>query len=225
MANLHLYIGNRNYSTWSLRPWLVLKRSGLAFEVTMLPLLTSEFRETIKDISPSGLVPVLHIDGVPVTDSLAISEYAAEHAPHLWPSAPVDRASARSAAAAMHAGYFGIRTDLPMNLRRDRPRPDLSDVTISEITSMDQMWQDLLSKSGGPFLFGDWSIGDAFFTPVATRFRSYHVEISNASQAYCDRLLAEPEFLEWEALAKKETETIPAFDVDSPGAAGWLADR
>ena len=225
MANLHLYIGNRNYSTWSMRPWLVLKRSDLEFETIMIPLLTEEFREKIKAISPSGLVPVLHVDGEPITDSMAISEYAAEHTPHLWPEDQVERAGARSAAAAMHAGFFGIRTDLPMNLRRDRPRPDVSDVTAAEITKIDQMWQTHLNRFGGPFLFGAWSIADAFYTPVATRFRSYHIALSKASQAYCDRLLAEPEFLEWESLAKLETETISPFDQDSPGVAGWLADR
>ena len=225
MTRLHLYIGNRNYSSWSLRPWLALKRSGLEFDVKMIPLLTDTFAETIKTLSPSGLVPVLHIDDVPVTDSIAISEYAAEHAPHLWPEGQIERTRARSAMAAMHAAFFGIRTDLPMNLRRDRSRPDVSDITKSEITGMDQMWQAHLSRSGGPFLFGDWSIADAFYTPVATRFRSYHITLSDASQAYCDRLLAEPEFLEWEALAKLETETIPVFDQESPGEAGWLADR
>ena len=225
MAQLHLYIGNRNYSSWSLRPWLVLRRSGLAFETTMIPLLTDEFRDKIKTLSPSGLVPVLHVDGEPVTDSMAISEYAAERAPHLWPEHQTQRALARSAAAAMHAGFFGIRTDLPMNLRRNHPRPDVSDATRAEIAAMDEMWQAHLARSGGPFLFGDWSIADAFYTPVATRFRSYHIQISDAAKAYCDRLLAEPEFLEWETLAKKETDTIPVFDQESPGAAGWLADR
>ncbi len=224
MSDLHLYIGNRNYSTWSLRPWLALKRSGLSFETTMIPLLTEEFREKIKTISPSGLVPVLHIDGEPISDSLAISEYAAEHAPHLWPEDELLRARARSAAAAMHAAFFGIRTQLPMNLRRDRPRPSLSAAAAEEITGLQNMWQAHLSRSGGPFLFGDWSIADAFYTPVAARFRSYHITLSDAAQVYCDHLLQQEEFLEWEALARQETESIPAFDADEPGVAGWLAD-
>lgn len=224
MSKLHLYIGNRNYSTWSLRPWLVLKRSGLSFETTMLPLLTEEFREKIKTLSPSGLVPVLHIDGEPVTDSLAISEYAADHAPQLWPEDPVERARARSATAAMHAAFFGIRTQLPMNLRRDRPRPDLSSVAKNEIQGLDEMWNALIARSNGPCLFGEWSIADAFYTPVAARFRSYHIPLSQGAQNYCDHLLEQEEFLEWEALAKQETETMPVFDADEPGVAGWLAD-
>jgi len=212
MSKLHMYVGNRNYSSWSLRPWLVLKRSGLEFETTMIPLRTNEFREKIKALSPSGLVPVLHTDGITINDSLAISEFVAEHVPAMWPSDPLMRALARSNAAAMHSGFFGIRSDMPMSLKRNRPNPSMADATKAEISKVDQMWQGLIDQSSGPFLFGQWSIADAFWTPVATRFRSYQISVSAQSQAYCDRLLAEPEFLEWERQASLETDIIPEFD-------------
>ena len=207
-----------------MRPWLVLKRSGLKFEDSMMPLLTEEFAEQIRDISPTGLVPVLHVGDAKITDSLAISEWAAEQVPSLWPRDELRRAEARAITAHMHSGFLNIRKELPVNLRRNAPRPALPEATIKEISQMQRLWDRALNASGGPFLFGDWSIADAFFTPVATRFRTYQISVPASAQAYCDGLLAEPEFLEWERRAKLETETIAAFDEDSPKTAGWLAD-
>jgi len=216
MTTPHIYLGNLTYSSWSMRPWLVLKRSDLKFEDTMIPLRTEEFQSKIGDLSPTRLVPVLHVGGAKITDSLAIAEWAADQVPSLWPADPVTRAEARSATAQMHSGFGNIRRQFPVNLRRDRPHPSISAETLSEIDQITALWTRLLEVSGGPFLFGDWSIADAFYTPVATRFRSYHVSASEEAQAYCSRLLAEPEFLEWERRANLETETIDGFDVDGP---------
>ena len=224
MTQPHIYLGNLNYSSWSMRPWLVLKRSGLSFDETVLPLLTEEFTDKIGALSPTRLVPVLHVGDAQITDSLAISEWAAEQVPSLWPEDPTKRAEARAITAHMHGGYLNVRKELPVNLRRDAPRPALPKVAELEIAQMQSLWARCLERSGGPFLFGDWCIADAFYTPVATRFRSYHIDIDPAAQTYCDALLAEPEFLEWERRAKLETYTIPAFDSESPGQAGWLAD-
>ena len=217
MTTPHIYLGNLTYSSWSMRPWLVLKRSGLAFDDTMLPLRTDEFAAKIDALSPTRLVPVLHVEGRKITDSLAISEWAAEQVPSLWPSDPLTRAAARSATSQMHSGFQMIRSQFPVNLRRSAPRPDVSEETLAEIDKMQDVWARCLNTSGGPFLFGDWSIADAFFTPVATRFRSYHIELRPDMQAYCDRLLGEPEFLEWERRARQETDFIPAFDEGIPG--------
>lgn len=219
MSKPHIYLGNLTYSSWSMRPWLVLKKSGIEFEDTMIPLRTDEFAQKIGALSPTKLVPVLHVDGAQITDSLAISEWAAEQTPSLWPSDPTRRAEARSATAQMHSGFQSIRSQFPVNLNRDSERTGITEATLLEIQSMEDLWARYLSVSGGPFLFGDWCIADAFFTPVATRFRSYRVSISEQSQAYCDRLLNEPEFLEWEDRAGRETDAIEAFDTGIPGFA------
>ena len=217
MTKPHIYLGNLTYSSWSMRPWLVLTCSGLEFDDTVLPLRTEAFADRIGALSPTRLVPVLHVGAHKITDSLAISEWAAEQAPELWPSDPLTRAEARSATAQMHAGFQNIRRQFPMNLRRSAPRPDVTEDTLREIDQLQALWQRHLSQSGGPFLFGPWSIADAFYTPVATRFRSYHISLQPEIQAYCDRLLTIPAFLEWERRAQLETETIAAFDEGIPG--------
>lgn len=200
-----------------MRPWLVLQRSGLEFEDTVIPLRTDEFAEKIGDLSPTGLVPVLHVGGAKITDSLAISEWAAEQVPSLWPSDPIMRAKARSVTAQMHSGFPNIRTQFPVNLRRDGARPDVTDATLDEVKTMEALWRRCLEASGGPFLFSDWSIADAFFTPIATRFRSYRLDISTDTRAYCERLTAEPEFQQWQHRASQETFIVEAFDQAIPG--------
>ena len=222
MAGLHLYLGNLNYSSWSLRAWLVMKHSGLPFEETFLELLSDDYRARIGDISPTGHVPVLHAHGAMITDSLAIAEWAAEQVPRLWPKDSNLRAEARSIAAQMHAGYLMIRRDLPMNLRRDAPLPDLSAGTREEISKVEALWVRALEASGGPFLYGDWSIADAFYAPVASRFRSYHIDLTPMAQAYADALLADTNFQQWETAAKDEAWILPAFEDETPGVLGWL---
>jgi glutathione S-transferase len=205
---MEIVVGTKKWSTWSLRPWLVLKRSGLPFTETLVPLredgVTSE---AIAPHSPSGLVPVLKDEGLIVWDSLAICEYLAEKQPGLWPKDPAARARARAAAAEMHSGFSSLRGECPMDLTAEPRVVELSEATHKDIRRIVALWSDLLGRHGGPFLAGDWSIADAFFTPVATRFRTYGVKLSDFGDAgacgeYAERLLDQPEFKAWEADAK-----------------------
>ncbi|HEX7760441.1 MAG TPA: glutathione S-transferase family protein [Caulobacteraceae bacterium] len=206
---MELVIGTKKWSTWSLRPWLVIKRSGLPFTETLVELRQENnmSEAAIRQHSPSGLVPVLKDGDLTVWDSLAISEYLAEKVPGLWPSDPAARALARAAAAEMHSGFSSLRGECPMALDV-APRPvELSPATQKDIRRITAQWNGLLARFGGPFLAGAWSVADAFYTPVATRFRTYGVKLSDYGDAgaageYCQRLLDTPEFLEWEAAAR-----------------------
>lgn len=198
---MELVIGTKNWSTWSLRPWLAIKRTGAPFTETLVQLreVETSTAEILKH-SPSGLVPVLKDGDLTVWDSLAICEYLAERFPQakLWPDDLADRALARAAAAEMHSGFGSLRGECPMDLKL-KTVAALSPATQANIRRIVELWSGLLERSGGPFLLGDWSIADAFFTPVATRFRSYGIETADAAaDAYVARLLATPEFLEWE---------------------------
>ncbi|MDP1737706.1 MAG: glutathione S-transferase family protein [Caulobacter sp.] len=198
---MELVIGTKTWSTWSLRPWLALKRTGAPFAETLVQLreIETSTAEILKH-SPSGLVPVLKDGDLTIWDSLAICEYLAERFPgaKLWPADPADRALARAAAAEMHSGFGALRGECPMDLKL-KTKADLSEATRANVRRLVELWSGLLARSGGPFLLGGWSIADAFFTPVATRFRSYGIETGDAAaDAYVARLLATPEFLEWE---------------------------
>lgn len=202
---MELVIGTKTWSTWSLRPWLALKRTGAPFTETLVQLreVETSTAEILKH-SPSGLVPVLKDGDLTVWDSLAICEYLAERFPEakLWPADPADRALARAAASEMHSGFGSLRGECPMDLSL-RTVAELSPATQANIRRIVELWSGLLERSGGPFLLGDWGIVDAFFTPVATRFRSYGVHLSDYGDAgeagrYAERLLETPEFLEWE---------------------------
>ena len=206
---MEIVVGTKTWSTWSLRPWLVLKRSGLAFTETLVELREANgvSEAAIRVHSPSGLVPVLKDDGLVIWDSLAISEYLAEKAPGLWPADPAARAQARAAAAEMHSGFASLRGECPMDLTAEPRAVELSPATHKDLRRIVALWSDLLARYGGPFLAGDWSIADAFYTPVATRIRTYGVKLSDfgdtgACGQYAERLLETPEFLEWEAAAK-----------------------
>lgn len=208
-----LVIGTKKWSTWSLRPWLALKRSGLPFTEVLIEL-RQENNQTEAEIlphSPSGLVPALKLPsklgGAVIVDSLAICEYVAERAPSLWPADPIARAMARAAAAEMHSGFASLRGECPMALEAEPRAVELSEATHKNIRRIVALWLDMLDRFGGPFLAGDWSIADAFYTPVATRFRTYGVKLTDFGDdgragAYAARLLEQPEFLEWEAAAK-----------------------
>ncbi len=205
---MELVIGTKKWSTWSLRPWLVLKRAGVSFKETVIPLRQAEVTDAeIAKHSPSKLIPVLKDGDLTVWDSLAICEYLAEKYPEakLWPTDPELRALARSAAAEMHSGFTSLRGECPMDLGVIK-HADLSEATQKDIRKIVERWNQLLKRSGGPFLLGEWSIADAFYTPVATRFRTYGVHLSDygdvgTAGAYCERLLETPEFLAWEAEA------------------------
>jgi glutathione S-transferase len=203
---MELVIGTKKWSTWSMRPWLALKHTGAAFTETEIALRQENGRTEaeIAPHSPSGLVPALKDQGAVIWDSLAICEYLAERFPGLWPQDPILRGLARSAAAEMHSGFSSLRGECPMDLSAAPREAALSEATAKDIRRIVRLWSDLLGRSGGPFLAGEWSIADAFYTPVATRFRTYGVRLSDygddgAAGAYAARLLETPEFRAWEA--------------------------
>ncbi len=205
MATPHLILGNAVYSSWSMRPWLVLKTAGIEFTQEFLPLRTDEFRTRLAEVSPFALVPTMTIGDQVIGDCWAICEWAAEQVPGLWPEDPMARAEARMLAGQMHAGFMNIRRELPMDLRRFAdPRDELDESVLSDIEKLARGWRFALEKSGGPFLFGEWSIADAMYTPVATRFRSYDISLPPDLQAYSTSLMETDEFAEWEKLAEAE---------------------
>jgi glutathione S-transferase len=217
MAARILVIGNRNYSSWSLRPWLFMKQNGIAFEEVRVPLYQASSKQRLLTYSPSGKVPVL-IDGeARVWDSLAILEYLAEAHPGArgWPADPVARAVARSACAEMHSGFPELRQNLSMNVRQvfaPRTWPAGVDQEIERIQSL---WQSCRERHGadGPFLFGGFSAADAMYAPVVWRFVGYSVSLAPAARAYCDAMLALPPMQEWRSAARAEAETLPQFEM------------
>jgi len=205
--SLTLVIGNKTYSSWSLRPWLLLSHFGIPFSEKLLPLDTDQFRAEIPALSPSGRVPVLHDGELKVWDSLAICEYLNEA--YLdqrgWPSDLAHRAIARSVSAEMHSGFAAMRNELAMNVKRvNRPLAQVSAEATADIARVQAIWTDCLERSGGPFLFGDFSIADAMFAPVVYRFRGYGIALSEAQQRYSQAILALPAIAAWEAGAANE---------------------
>jgi glutathione S-transferase len=218
MTRPTLYIGNKNYSSWSLRPWLALRWAGIGFDEVLIPLGGPGYGKSqipeVRAVSPSGRVPALHLEGGTIWDSMAIAEWVAEQAPELYPAQPLARALCRAAVAEMHSGFAALRRDLSMNIRRRvSPHPWAEDVRV-DIERAVELFGDLRDRFGedGPWLFGARSLADAFYTPVATRFRTYGVSLPPAAQAYVDTLLRDPEFRAWEAAAEAEPYTIPATD-------------
>lgn len=205
---MELVIGTKRWSTWSMRPWLVLKRAGAPFTETLISLRqeNNQTYEAIRPFSRSGLVPALKDGELLVWDSLAICEYLAEKYPDakLWPDDPAARALGRSAAAEMHSGFQALRQECPMALEIEPRQAELSAATRKNVARITELFNELLGRFGGPFLLGDWSIADAFYAPVATRFRTYGVQVDGAAGAYVERLLATPEVLAWVAAAKAE---------------------
>lgn len=205
---MELLIGDELWSTWSLRAWLALKRSGADFTETPIRLRREETNADARAAgSPNGQVPVLKDGEVIVWDSLAICEYLAEKFPaaRLWPADPAARALGRAAAAEMHSSFASLRGECPMDLSL-RQEVDVSEATHKDLRRMVELWSALLGRFGGDFLVGDWSIADAFFTPVATRLRSYGLRLSDFGDlgpcaAYAARLLQTPEFRQWEQAA------------------------
>ena len=207
---MELLIGDKRFSSWSMRPWLVLRRVDAVFTETLIKLRRPETRaEILAAGSPTGQVPFLRDGAVALGDSLAICEYLAERFPDrgLWPKATEVRAAARFAVAEMHAGFHSLRGECPMDLKLHEAAT-LSEATCEDVRRIVRLWSGLRDRysAGGPFLFGDWSIADAFFTPVATRFRSYGVKLSDYGDrglagAYAEALLQAPEFRAWESEA------------------------
>ena len=217
---LKLIIGNKNYSSWSLRPWLAMKAAGIAFDEQVIPLYEPGSREQILKYSSAGKVPVL-IDGeTRIWESLAILEYLAEKNPNagLWPAEQGARGHARAVASEMHAGFQSLRKNCPMNLWlpvKRRPQPD--DV-MDNVRRIDVLWNDCRSryKQGGPFLFGAFGAADAMYAPVASRLHTYDIAVSAVSRAYIDAVLSLPAFVEWRAAGLKETWVMQGNEPDWP---------
>lgn len=215
-----LYIGNKNYSSWSMRPWLALKWAGIAFEEKVLALGGPGYGKSkvpeIVDVSPSGRVPALHAGDLVIWDSLAIAEWAAEQKPdaHLWPLGANARAICRSAAAEMHSGFAALRRDAPMNVRRRTNARAWNDDVRADIDRVEELWSFVRAEFGGagPYLFGARSIADAFYAPICTRFRTYGVTLGDVAQDYCNTIFIDPAFQEWERGAQAETWAIPQTD-------------
>lgn len=207
---LQLVIGNKNYSSWSLRPWVLLRHFDVPFEEVRLPLDTPEFQRRIPDYSPTGRVPVLHDGERVVWDSLAICEYVNET--YLdgrgWPVDPARRYLARCAAAEMHSGFAALRAQLPMNCRRTPNAYRWNADADADIRRVLTLWRDLRRRSSGPFLLGDFGIVDAMFAPVAIRFRGYGVVLDDNARHYTEALFALPAMREWQAAAEAETERL-----------------
>jgi glutathione S-transferase len=216
---MQLYIGNKNYSSWSLRAWLLLREAGIAFTERRLRLDwndDSSFKQTLLAIAPSGRVPLLvDDDGFAVWDSLAIAEYVAELHPEkrLWPADRRQRARARTLCAEMHSGFTALRDRCPMNIEASLPEigarcaNEWSDVA-ADLRRIDAMWSEQLAASGGPFLFGAFGIVDAYFAPVCSRSRTYALPLGAAAAAYVDRIHALPAMQEWCAAARDEHDFI-----------------
>lgn len=216
---LRLIIGNKAYSSWSLRPWLALRVAGIAFEETVVPLYEQGSSEKIRQFSPTGKVPCL-VDGeITVWDSLAILEYVAETYPQaqLWPTSAARRALARSVAAEMHSGFMPLRQNMPMNTRKSLPGKGLPTdaeakaAVEKDIARIDALWSDLrrAHASEGPFLFGAFSCVDAMFAPVVSRFATYGISLSPEAEQYAQTILALPAMKDWYAAAEQEVWVLP----------------
>src|ERR1700733_13684564 len=215
---LHLIIGNKNYSSWSFRPWLAMKAAGIAFEETVISLEASDFKARVTALSSAGRVPVL-IDGdVLVWESLAILEYLADKFPAagLWPEDAGARAHARAVASEMHAGFLPLRRHLPMNVARPVRSRALDDGAASDVARIEAIWSECRAKFGGPYLFGRFGAADAMYAPVVWRFHTYAVEVSDTARAYMRAMMALPAWSEWRDAARREPWVLPHDEVDWP---------
>jgi len=217
MAGLILVVGNKTYSSWSMRAWLALRAAGLSFEEVVLPMNgPGTFTPAIRDASPSGRVPLLKHDGHVVWDSLAIAEYAAELAPgaELWPVDRNARALARSLAAEMHSGFGALRSAMPMNVRRAPVVLETSPEVREDVARLVAAWTQTRAAhgKGGPFLFGPFGIVDAMFAPAATRLRTYGVPLEGAAREYVEAIHGHPLVREWIDAARRETWRIEAYE-------------
>lgn len=207
---MKLIIGNRNYSSWSLRAWLAVRIADAECDVLRVPLYGPESRSTLARLSPTGKVPVLETDHGVIWDSLAISEYLAERFPdsRLWPEDAGSRAIARSVCAEMHSGFGALRTALPMDMRRAERRTIDNEAVQADIDRIHGLWaycRENYGKSGN-YLFGQPTLADAFFAPIASRFRSYCVELPDVARGYVETIHGWPAFSEWRQLALAEKE-------------------
>src|SRR5262245_13870793 len=225
---LRLVIGNKNYSSWSMRPWIAMKAAGIPFDETVISLYVEGSEAKIREHSPAGKVPIL-IDGeVRVWESLAIIEYLAEKFPaaQLWPADPAARALARTISTEMHAGFVPLRQQCSMNMWRPPVKRALSDDAKANVARIDAMWSEARQRfgAGGPFLFGRFCAADAMYAPIVSRFQTYQVEVSAPAAAYMEAVIALPAWREWRGAALRETWAIPKFEPDWPEVKRLPAD-
>jgi glutathione S-transferase len=216
---LTLVIGNKNVSSWSMRPWVAARAFGIPFTEVVLLLDQPDTAANIARYSHAGRVPVLVAGDITVWDSLAIAEYLAEQFPdkHMWPQDVAARALARSVVAEMHSGFTGLRSAMSMNIKARLPGRGRTAEAQADIGRICEIWEECLARFGHRgFLFGEFSIADAFFAPVVTRFQTYGVALAPALQAYCERVLAHPAVAAWIAGALLETEATPLHDAELP---------
>lgn len=206
---MQLFIGNQNYSSWSLRAWLIFSQYNLDVEVTKLKLFTKEFYQVLEGITPTAKVPTLVDNGVTVWDSLAILEYVNEQflQGNAWPGDAAERAKARAISAEMHSGFFDLRNELPMNIRARR-KVELSESALKDIKRIDTIWSEQAELYPGGWLFGEWSIADAMYAPVALRFLTYGVELSEGARAYQQKVLASASLQQWLKDASLESDIV-----------------
>ena len=214
---LKLVIGNKNYSSWSMRPWLALHANSIPFEEVVIPLYTGAAdKQRILDVSRAGKVPILVDGDVTVWDSLAIIEYLAERFPEkrLWPEHSADRAHARSVCAEMHSGFAALRNECGMNLHRPVRAIELSADARANVARIEEIWGECRGRYGqsGPFLFGDFGAADAMFAPVIHRFRTYAVAVTQETQRYMETMMVFPAFAEWTKAGLAETLVIEKFE-------------
>ncbi len=217
-----LAIGDRSYSSWSLRGWLLFEKFGLPVSLRSARMYTEEFRIMLAAFPPARLVPAARLDGAVVYDTLALAETLNERHPEaaMWPSDPAARAMARSISAEMHSGFTALRNDCTMNLRRRYPGFRPSDAVLADLARIEALWTHARSMAAtdGPWLFGDYSIADVFYAPVATRLATYNLPVGTEAAAYVRRHLSDPAFRRWRAMGQAEKFVQPGYDRDLPDA-------
>ena len=216
MAKAKLTISSRNYSSWSLRGWLLCRMAGLDFKEVRIALDDPDQRQELLLLSPSVLVPRLTHDGVTVWDTLAIAEYLYELKPEsvLLPKDRAARARCRSISGEMHSGFSNMRSALPMNLKAHHPNFKIWDGAQADIDRITSVWRDCLTQYKGPYLFGKPSMADAMYAPVCTRFVTYDVKLDPQCAEYCKRIIAHPAMQEWIAAAKKEPDEVEELEAE-----------
>ncbi|MBV8635958.1 MAG: glutathione S-transferase family protein [Burkholderiaceae bacterium] len=220
-----LYIANKNYSSWSLRPWLLMRELGIAFEERLEPFSDGSSHDSFKRFAPHAKVPCLHDGSEIVWDSLAIVEYLAERHAGVWPAEASARTWARCASAEMHSGFSALRERCTMNCGIRVQLEEIPQALQNDLARIDELWNEGLARFGGPFLAGSrFCAVDAMFAPVAARLQTYGLNLSTAAEAYAQRLRELPAMREWYEAALKETWREPGHEAEAKAAGKWLAD-